>query len=279
MKKKDDSIRQIAFAVLLVFLLTVIAITLQTFLRDEFCASYYGNSSACSPALVGKTFQELTSSPGKGEGIGMVASAKEYPGAEKTSLPEPSFGSTGLGESLENRRSERSFSQDPLSLEELSALLFAAQGTTSESGLRTAPSAGALYPLEVYVIALNIEGLSGAYHYNIGEHALEKISSGDYSSEVSAAALSQTWISGSGCVIVFTAFPERTTSKYGQRAYRYIYTEAGHASQNLLLAATALDLASCPVGAFYDKNVASLLGIKGDSEQVIYLNVVGKKQS
>jgi SagB-type dehydrogenase family enzyme len=142
-------------------------------------------------------------------------------------------------------------------------LLWAAQGITSEEGFRTAPSAGALYPLEVYVVAGNVDGLAGGvYRYRVEGHTLQRIRDGDLRGNLSECALKQT---------VF----ERSTAKYGERGVRYAYIEAGHAAQNVYLQAESLGLGVCAVGAFYEQEVSELLALSRD-ETPIYILTVGK---
>ena len=169
-------------------------------------------------------------------------------------LPAPSLkGEHSLEQLLAQRRSRREFANTTLILAELGQLLWSAQGITDSQGLRTAPSAGALYPLELYVVAGRVEGLPvGVYHYQPHPHHLRKISDQDIREKLAEAALSQTWMENAAAVIVFAADYARTARKYGQRAERYVHIEVGHAAQNLFLQAEALSLATVVVGAFSD---------------------------
>ena len=144
-------------------------------------------------------------------------------------LPDPKLrGEITLEEALFKRRSVRDYSQEALTLEEVSQLLWAAQGETTEWGGRTAPSAGALYPLETYIVAGNVEGLSvGIYKYRPEKHELAKIKDGDTRGQLSVAALDQPCINEGAITIVIAGFYERTTVKYGERGIRYVYMEAG----------------------------------------------------
>lgn len=204
---------------------------------------------------------------------------KTYPTAKKIPLPPPTYEGKTLEKTIYERRSVRAFSEESITLQELSQLLFAAQGITeNKSMLRAAPSAGALYPIEIYLIANKVSSLqSGIYHYNVREHSLELLKEGNFSKEICEASLNQQPVRDAAVVFIFTAIFERTKSKYGERGERYIYIEAGHISQNLLLQATSLNLASLPVGGFTDEKVNSLLGVDGKNESAIYINVVGKK--
>ncbi len=194
-------------------------------------------------------------------------------------LPEPRYDSdVSIEQSLLRRRSIRSYSGESLTLQELSQLLWAAQGTTDPRGFRTAPSAGALYPLELYVVAGDVQNLSpGVYRYEPLEHGLVKTIDGDKRLELADAAVWQDFVGEGAIVIVFTAVYERTTGKYGDRGIRYVHMELGHAAQNLCLQATAMDLGVVTVGAFYDEEVVELLNIP-ENEHPLYVIPVGRKQ-
>ena len=141
---------------------------------------------------------------------------------------------------------------------------------------RTAPSAGALYPIETYLVVNNVEDLDQAlYHYNIEAHALEALKVGNLAEKIAHAALEQKICMEAPVVLIWTAVFERSKWKYAQRAYRYVYLDGGHIAQNLALAATGISLASCPIGAFFDDEVNQILGVDGTEESVIYLSVVG----
>ncbi|KPJ51984.1 nitroreductase, partial [candidate division TA06 bacterium DG_24] len=157
---------------------------------------------------------------------------------------------------MRGRRSIRSYSDAPLTLAEVSQLLWAAQGITNDRGFRTAPSAGALYPLEVYVVAGKVEGLpAGIYKYRPREHELWRVDLGDKRRELSGAALGQEPVADGAIDIVFAAVYGRTAVKYGERATRYVHIEVGHAAQNVFLQAGALDLGAAVIGAFFDEEV------------------------
>ena len=198
--------------------------------------------------------------------------------SENIALPEPSVtGSTSLEQLLAHRRSLRDYKTTTLKLTEIGQLLWSAQGITHMQGLRTTPSAGALYPLELYVVTGRIEGLAqGVYHYDPGHHQLVKTHDGDLREALTRAALSQDWIKHAPAVIVFTADYERTTRKYGKRGERYVHIEAGHAAQNLFLQSESLGLATVIVGAFNDDEVARLLRLPTDL-QALLLMPVGRK--
>ncbi|MGQ9502853.1 MAG: SagB/ThcOx family dehydrogenase [Anaerolineae bacterium] len=204
---------------------------------------------------------------------------KTYPGAPRISLPMPveEVGSTFMA-AVRARRSQRSYRDDPLSLAELGQLLFAAQGITYPSGeLRAAPSAGALYPIELYTLAHCVTNVqAGVYHYAIQTHELELVRAGDLHEAVSAAALGQSFVGEANVCFVLSAIFQRTRWKYRERAYRYILLEAGHIAQNLCLAATALGLGACTVGAFYDDDLNALLGLDGRDETALYIVAAGR---
>jgi len=198
--------------------------------------------------------------------------------SENVALPEPSVtGSTSLEQLLAQRRSIRDYQTTALELAEIGQLLWAAQGITHLQGLRAAPSAGALYPLELYVVTGRIEGLAqGVYHYAPRHHQLMKTSDADLRDALTRAAMSQDWIKHAPAVIVFTADHERTTRKYGKRGKRYVHIEVGHAAQNLFLQSESLGLATVVVGAFNDDEVARVLRLPADL-QALLLMPVGRK--
>jgi SagB-type dehydrogenase family enzyme len=191
-----------------------------------------------------------------------------------TPLPPPSLvGVKSLEETLAQRRSVRDFGTQPLALAELGQLLWAAQGITNEQGFRTAPSAGALYPLEIYVATAD-----GVFHYQPDGHELVVVSQDDARSRLYQAALRQEPVRQAPAVFVVTAVYERTASKYGEeRAPRYVHLEAGHAAENLLLEAAALGLGAVPIGAFQDEQVQQVLQLPAD-HQPLYLIPVGHPQ-
>jgi len=197
------------------------------------------------------------------------------------SLPEPlRDGGGALWEVIAERRTRRTYRPEPLTLSILSQILWAANGKTKEGRetfLRAAPSAGALYPIELYVMANDVDGLEkGIYHYDTPQHRLSMVREGDFSETAAKAALNQTMLSKSGAVIFLSAIVERTRWKYRQRAYRYIYLDAGHIAQNIFLACGSLSLGACPIGAFYDDELNAILGVDGVEETVVYAMTVGR---
>ena len=206
--------------------------------------------------------------------------APVMPAGEETAmkLPKPRYDSgVSLEQSLLQRRSVRSYKGQPLTLQEISQLLWAAQGITDASGLRTAPSAGALYPLEVYVVVGDVQDLpSGVYRYEPDGHQLVKTIDGDKRASLASAALGQGCVKKGAVAFVFTGVYERTTGKYGDRGIRYVHIEVGHAAQNLCLQATAMALGSVTIGAFSDEQVTRLLNLP-EEEQPLYIIPVGRK--
>lgn len=208
-----------------------------------------------------------------------MSSQKKNLAKEIIKLPEPRYESgTSLEEALLERRSVRDYKDEPLTLAEISQLLWAAQGITEPNwGLRTAPSAGALYPLKIYVLATKVEGLLiGVYQYHPPNHELIKIISADKQNELYAAALKQSSVKEAAAVIIISAVYERTTQKYGPRGERYVQLEAGHAAQNIYLQAVSLDLGTVTIGAFDDDEVKKILNLP-EEENPLYLMPVGKK--
>jgi SagB-type dehydrogenase family enzyme len=205
---------------------------------------------------------------------------KQY-GNQKTiklSFPEQ-VKTLSFNDTIRLRRSIRGFSSKPMSLELVGYLLWYSTGIQRvEQGyaFRNAPSAGALYPIETYLFAKNIEGLTqGLYHYDIKSHLLETLVVGDFSISLVRACLGQPMLASAQVVFIWSAVFARSKWKYKQRAYRYVYLDCGHIGQNLALSATTLGLGSCQVGAFYDDEINKILGLDGKEESVIYLSVVG----
>ena len=198
------------------------------------------------------------------------------------SLPQPRIDiGPNLWEVLLKRRSIRDYSHIPLSLQELSTLLWATQGITDQSfssWYRTAPSAGALHPIDTYLVVNRVEGLkSGIYFLHVLDFSLKRKSQGDFSRQIAHAALDQDIAQEAAVVFVWVAVIHRSRQKYRQRAYRYIYLDCGHIGQNLYLAATAMGLGCCGIAAFFDDEVNSLIEVDGQEETAIYLATVGKR--
>jgi SagB-type dehydrogenase family enzyme len=187
-------------------------------------------------------------------------------------LPLPAHEGHSLESALARRRTVRSFKPAPISLADVGQLLWAAQGVTDPEGLRTAPSAGALYPLETFVVAARVDGLApGVYRYGPSRHRLAPVIGGDRIGALVHAALDQRWIAPAAAVLVIAAVPGRTTAKYRARGVQYVHMEAGHAAQNVLLQAAALGLAAAPVGAFDDRGVHEALSLPPEAEPLYLL--------
>ena len=204
---------------------------------------------------------------------------KEYPDAHRIPLSSPDIeNGPGLWAVLSKRRSKRAYNVQPISQKELSQMLWATQGVSAKvsgSALRTAPSAGALYPIETYLFINRVIGIEpGLYHYSIEAHELELLKEGDTSKAVRAGALDQQLAETAAVVFIWAAVFQRSKWKYLQRAYRYVFLDAGHIAQNLALAAEALGLGSCQIGALYDDELNNLLDLDGVEESVIYMSSV-----
>ena len=193
------------------------------------------------------------------------------------SLPAPNTSSqVSLEETLYQRRSIRDYQNQGLTLSEVAQLMWAAQGKTVEWGGRTAPSAGGLFPLDIYVFSGQVEGLAqGIYRYVAERHELVKIKEGDFREQLYSAALKQNPVKNAAIDILVTAVYARTTVKYGERGVRYAWLEAGHAAQNICLEVTALDLGAVTIGAFDDEQVARAAGL-ASGETPLYIIPVGR---
>jgi len=196
----------------------------------------------------------------------------------RITLPEPRCDSdVSVEEALLKRRSVRNYTDEALTLQEVSQLLWAAQGITDPSGKRTAPSAGALYPLELYVVVGSVEDVAkGVYKYEPQQHELVRVLDGEQRNALAAAALNQQSIAQGAIDIVITAIYERTTRKYSDRGIRYVHMEAGHAAQNVYLQAVAMNLGMVIIGAFYDDQVKEVLNLP-ENEEPLYIMPAGRK--
>jgi SagB-type dehydrogenase family enzyme len=185
-------------------------------------------------------------------------------------LPGPRLdGPMSLEETLSRRRSVRFFGSDPVSLADVAQLLWASQGIIDPSGKRTAPSAGALYPLESYAVTPD-----GIFHYDPAAHALVAVRSGDHREELYNAALMMDSVRRAPLTIVLAAVYARTEVRYGRdRAPRYVHLEAGHAAQDILLQAVALGLGAVPIGAFLDEEVGEVLGLAPDQSPLYMVSI------
>jgi SagB-type dehydrogenase family enzyme len=210
------------------------------------------------------------------------------PSPYKESCPEKSFpihspdlrGGKPLWEVISQRRSVRDFSRQPITFHELSQLVWATQGMTSRASgfdFRASPSAGGLYPIETYLVVNRVEEISpGLYHHDVKKAELALLKEGNFGPDLKEAGLGQEMLEEAACVFIWAAIVRRSKWKYRERAYRYIYMDAGHIAQNLYLAAGALNLGCCTVGAFFDEEVDRVIGADGKEEVSVYLGAVGR---
>ena len=194
------------------------------------------------------------------------------------SLPAPRLkGEMSLEEAILKRRSRRDFRDSPLTLGEVSQILWAGQGITDAAGLRAAPSAGALYPLDLYLVVgkQGVKGLGeGVYHYLPQGHSLEPTLQGDVRQTLARLSLERMFIAGAPLSLLITGEYERTTKKYGERGVRYVHMEAGHVAQNVYLQAEALGLGTVTMGAFQDEKISEALNLP-PSYRPLYLMPIG----
>ncbi len=196
----------------------------------------------------------------------------------RVELPKPLKMEMSVSEALEKRRSIREYRDEPITLKELSTVLWAAQGITDPRGFRTAPSAGALYPLRVFVVVRKVEGLApGIYVYDPKTHTLGLVRRGDFTAELQRACLDQEWVGRAAVDLVIVGYERVLRPKYGERSFRYMALEAGHVGQNVYLACTALGLGTVAVGAFYDDRVKEILGITEGDAVPLYVFPIGRK--
>lgn len=194
----------------------------------------------------------------------------------RITLPPAKYSSsTSIEESILNRRSIRDYLDRPISLAQLGQLLWAAQGINRpETGKRTAPSAGARYPLEFYVVAREVEGVpEGIYKYSPQGHVLRAIVRADSIERLATAAIDQDWIADAAAVLVISAVFQRTTSRYGERGERYVHMDVGIAAQNVYLQSESLGLGTVFVGAFDDEQIHSVLGLPGEERPLCLLPI------
>ena len=229
------------------------------------------------------------SKPGVIDALGSVANwgqpvelYKAYPNARVVRLPEPKLdGGLPAAEAIATRRSVRSYSSRPMTLDELSQFLFLTAGISADrwgNARRTAPSSGALYPIEIYPIVHNVDAVErGVYHYAYREHALELMRAADMRSRVVEQGLGQEFLGQCGAVLFVTNILQRMRPKYQDRSYRYGLLEAGHIGENGYLAATSMGLGACGIGAFMDDAMNSMLGVDGAEEAVVYMLAVGHR--
>jgi SagB-type dehydrogenase family enzyme len=236
-----------------------------------------------SEQKIGQRFQQETKYFRPSYRPGKPAKPPKPPSFGMISLPEPRMeNGPSLWQVLRKRRSIRDYIREPLSKPELSTLLWATQGITEiapSPWFRTAPSAGALHPIDTYLMVNRVEGLEpGIYFLRLADFALGMKKQGDFSGQIAEAALGQDVFRTAAVIFIWVAVIHRSSQKYRQRAYRYIYLDCGHICQNLYLAATAMSLGCCGIGAFFDDEVNEVVGVDGQEETAIYLATVGKKE-
>lgn len=219
----------------------------------------------------------------------MAHAYKSYPAAFRIPLPkvwEKSAESPGIERVIERRRTARQFAGRPLTLQEVSRLLHFSYGETGAARIsqssheyqyfRSAPSAGALYPLEIYLITWGITDVEpGVYHYAVVDHALERLKGGNFSRDVGAYTFLDGIAEEACAVVLISAIFQRTMFKYNERGYRFVLLDAGHVGQNICLMSTAMNLGSLPIGGFLDDELNRLLDIDGVHESVVYPLLLG----
>ncbi len=188
---------------------------------------------------------------------------KRYKGVPVIALPEPHLKKSDLSETLRSRKSQREFDVNTLNLSRIGTVLGLSCGINASRGIperRYYPSAGALYPLETYAIVMHAEIPPGLYHYRVTEHVLEQVNTIEAFNY--GNCFSQKELAQAGMIVVVTACIGRTLRKYGERAYRYVFIEAGHLGQNISLVSTALGLKSCAAAGYYDDALGKYMGLK-----------------
>jgi SagB-type dehydrogenase family enzyme len=243
----------------------------------------YHEASRLYPGIVDPRFPGARLLEHSGElRVSVARSVKRHRNAAVIELPRAELRAAALADAIRRRRSSRAFGARPLELRELAAVLGSAYGVTgavdgSTQLLRAVPSGGALYPLELYVAAGNVTGLEPAlYHYDPLRHVLERQRALEFRAAVEPLTPYPELTGASAAVVLVSAMFWRSRFKYGQRAYRFTLLEAGHAVQNALLAATALELAAVPIGGFFDRRVDELLDCDGLAEAALYLLALGR---
>ena len=233
------------------------------------------------------------SKPGLLDAFGTVANwgqpvelYKTYPNAPRVALPRVASldeldGGLSTGRTIATRRSIRAYATDsPMTLDELSRLLYLTAGTTADlqgNARRAAPSSGALYPIELYATVHRVHGLEpGVYHYHVRDHALELVRPGDFRAAVVEQSIAQEFLGECGVVLFLTMIMQRMRPRYQDRSYRYGLLEAGHVGENAYLAAMSMGLGACGVGAFMDDAINEMLGVDGVEEAAVYMLAAGR---
>ena len=253
-------------------------------LSDDDPAEAYHEASKLCPSLLSRQMagvRRLERSVALQQAV--LRAGKRFPNRPTCALPAPQFPDVPFEQVLRNRRSQRPAEDVCISPAALSALLFAASGVTQRAmqpmrpDLRTAPSAGALYPLDVYVAVRRVEGvLQGLHHYDPDRHALAALRLEDSASHLATVLIDPAHAHAAAWVILAASF-QRSRVKYGLRAFRFVLLEAGHIAQNVLLAAAAFNLAALPIGGFFDHQLDAFLRLDGLNESALYLIAVGSK--
>lgn len=253
-------------------------------------AMLYQENSVLNPAR-GPAFQERIMSYTKVSGDVLAlpnAHAKTYPHCSRIALPDGPRRRHPVERTIWKRRTRRAFTRKGISLLQLGRVLRCAYGVTGRSAddsapfpvtdLRACPSAGALYPLEVYPVVLRSRKLSvGVYHYNVPDHALERLVAGDFRSQLESNLLGIEMAPGADAALLISCVLDRTLTKYGERGYRFILIEVGHLAQNVALACEAFGLNSVYIGGFYEDGLAELLGTDRRHEPVQYVILLGTR--
>ena len=221
----------------------------------------------------------------------MSRAYKQYPNAPRIKLPaieEVPQSDRAFDEVVSSRRSLRDFADRDLDLDELSKILHQSYGITGElpgegdyrKAVRSAPSAGALYPAEIYVAVRKVSGVEpGIYHYNVPNHEIELLTPGDPTEQMHQVCCGQEYVLQASVVVLISGVLERTKLKYGERGYRYVLLDVGHLGQNIYLSCTSLDLAIMTTCAFFDDEANKLLRLDGVDEAALYVAFVGKRQA
>ena len=238
------------------------------------------NTMSIGPRFQQETCYDSSGLVGKNVSYGArLPEYKDYGGAQSIKLSPAVAPGLSVEEAIHRRKSVRSFSGKPATSEQLTRLLIAVNGLTQAGGRlthRSIPSAGALNPLEIYVVVSHLPGIdSGLYHFRVQDTSLEQIKAGQFGSELQKAALGQESVGNAPLALVVAARFARTTQKYADRGYRYVYVEVGCAAQNVYLQATSLGLGTVAVGAFEDAKVNELLGLDGQSESALLIMPIG----
>ncbi|MGH3003947.1 MAG: SagB/ThcOx family dehydrogenase [Gaiellaceae bacterium] len=249
-------------------------------------AEAYHEASKLYPSFAGRQTRGRLIEVNPEIAAATVRAVKRHSSAATVPLPPFDFPNVSLGQAVGARKSTRSFARAAIELEALGTMLHGAYGVTHELDppapagasppFRTIPSGGGLYPLDLYVAALDVDGLpAGLYHFDPLRHLLERLRAGDLRGDLAAAVVHDNVIAAAAAVVVVSAMFWRTRFKYGQRGYRFALIEAGHSIQNLLLTAAAFELGAVPLGGFYDGLLDDLLFFDGVNEAAVYAAAVG----